>query len=131
MMKPAPQVGTGGAAMDDVYFAFDQYALSESSKATLRRNAEWLKARPGVNVKIEGHADERGPSAYNLKLGQKRADEAAKYLRSLGIESHRITTVSFGETRLADRAHNAVAWSKNRRDEFNSISADTFTLTPE
>ena len=128
MMKPSVEVRAGGAVMDNVYFALDQSALSEASKATLRRNADWLKTHPEFKVKIEGHADERGASKYNLALGKRRADAAAEYLRSLGVEPSRISTVSFGESSPVDPAHNEAAWSKNRRDEFSSVGADRFIV---
>lgn len=128
MMKPSTAVREGGPVMDNVYFAFDKSNLSEASKATLRRSADWLKTHPDFKVKIEGHADERGTSKYNLALGKRRAVAAAKYLQSLGVESHRISTVSFGESRPIDPAHNEAAWSKNRRDEFSSIGADRFIV---
>lgn len=55
---------------------------------------------------------------YNVALGQKRADEAAKYLINLGIEKERIKTISYGKERPLDPGHNETAWAKNRRDHF-------------
>jgi peptidoglycan-associated lipoprotein len=100
-----------------IYFAFDKSELTESARATLRQNANWLKANPDWGVVIEGHCDERGTIEYNLALGQRRASSVRDYLSSLGVESSRIRTVSFGEERPADPGHNEAAWAKNRRAE--------------
>jgi len=67
---------------------------------------------------IEGHCDERGTVEYNLALGQKRADEAAKFLIDLGIAKERITTISYGKERPLDPGHDETALAKNRRDHF-------------
>ena len=67
---------------------------------------------------IEGNCDERGTVEYNLALGQKRADEAAKYLADLGVAKERIKTISYGKERPLDPGHNEEAWAKNRRDHF-------------
>ena len=131
MMKPAPETRAGGPVMNSVYFGFDKHDLSESSKTTLQRHAEWLKANPEFRLKIEGHADERGTSKYNQALGKRRAEAAARYLEAQGIDSKRISTVSYGESHPVDPAHNEAAWSKNRRDEFNSVGVDKFILSPE
>jgi peptidoglycan-associated lipoprotein len=101
-----------------IYFAFDRADLTEESRATLRANAEWLKANPKYRIRIEGHCDERGTIEYNLALGQRRADAARDYLVSLGVDPGRLTTISYGEERPADPGHNEEAWAKNRRAEF-------------
>ena len=67
---------------------------------------------------VEGHCDERGTVEYNLALGQKRADEAAKYLADLGIEKERIKTISYGKEMPLVKESNEAAWAKNRRAHF-------------
>jgi peptidoglycan-associated lipoprotein len=101
-----------------VYFAYDSYDLSPTSLATLRENAEVLKAYPNFGLAIEGHCDERGTIDYNLALGEKRADSVRGYLASLGVERDRIRIITFGEERPVDAGHTEAAWSKNRRAEF-------------
>jgi len=61
--------------------------------------------------------DERGTREYNLALGQRRADGARKYLENLGMESARISTVSYGNERPRATGHNEAAWKQNRRDD--------------
>ena len=98
-----------------VYFGYDKDDLTEAARATLRQNANWLKANPQWNVILEGHCDERGTIEYNLALGQRRANAVRSYLASLGVEAARVRTVSYGEERPVDHGHNEAAWAKNRR----------------
>ena len=67
---------------------------------------------------IEGHADERGTRAYNLALGERRANAVKRYLNTLGVASDRVNTVSFGEERPAVTGSNKDAWAMNRRAQF-------------
>jgi len=102
-------------SLNDVYFDFDQYNLTSESKSTLDANARELKRVMDTNITIEGHCDERGTKAYNLALGDKRANAARDYLVALGVGSSRITTVSYGKERPFDAGHDDSAWAKNRR----------------
>lgn len=86
-------------AGDRVHYDFDKSSLSEESKATLVRQADWLQAHQQYNVLIEGHCDERGTREYNLGLGERRADAAARFLAEKGVEGNRIRTVSYGKDR--------------------------------
>jgi peptidoglycan-associated lipoprotein len=104
-----------------IYFDFDKSELKPAAQETLTEKASWLKANPDYNVRIAGHCDERGTNEYNLALGERRANSAAKYLIALGVGEDKISTVSYGEERPADPGHNEEAWEKNRRDEFSLI----------
>lgn len=105
--------------LKDINFAFDSYALDATSKTIINSDAQWLKANPNVKVQIEGHCDERGTSQYNMVLGANRARAAMEYLRSLGVDAARLSTVSYGKELPLDPRHNEEAWAKNRRDHFN------------
>ena len=83
--------------------------------AALTASAEWLKSHGQYGLLIEGHCDERGTEQYNLALGDKRANTAKEYLATLGVDTGRIRTVSYGEERPFDGGHDDAAWSKNRR----------------
>lgn len=100
---------------DRVFFGYDQIDLSPEARATLERQAAWLKQYPNVNITVEGHADERGTREYNLALGEKRASSTKSYLMSLGVDSNRINTISYGKERPAVPEASASAWSQNRR----------------
>lgn len=105
-----------------VYFDFDKFNLRSDAKAALDFNFDLLKKHTDVIIKIEGHCDERGTVEYNLSLGEKRARAAMDYLVGLGINSSRVTVISYGKERPVDPRHNEDAWAKNRRDEFRIIS---------
>jgi len=102
----------------DVYFDFDKYNLKPLAQTTLKNGAPAYLKYKDYKLVIEGHCDERGTAEYNLALGQKRADEAAKYLADLGIEKERIKTISYGKEMPLDKGHDEAAWAKNRRAHF-------------
>ena len=100
---------------DRVFFATNESILTTASRETLRAQAAWLRKNPGINVVLEGHADERGTREYNLALGERRANAAKDYLMTYGISSDRISVLSYGKERPVDSGSNPLAWSKNRR----------------
>jgi len=100
---------------DRVFFGFDQYSLTTDARATLDKQAVWLKKYPSVTIALEGHADERGTREYNLALGERRANAAKEYLVSLGVDAARIKTISYGKERPVALGHNEAAWTQNRR----------------
>ena len=73
----------------------------------------------GPKVEIQGHCDERGTNEYNLALGNRRADAALAYLKTLGVAGDRMSTISFGKEKPLCTESNEACWSKNRRDEFH------------
>ena len=102
----------------DVNFDFDRYDLRPDARAILDRKAAFLNANPSVRTQIEGHCDERGTEAYNLALGERRAESARQYLTTAGISAGRLATISYGKERPLDPGHNEAAWARNRRDHF-------------
>jgi peptidoglycan-associated lipoprotein len=117
MAADIAQLNTKGY-LKDAYFDYDQSDLREDARGSLSGNAEWLKRYPSIQVLIEGHCDERGTSAYNLALGDRRANAARDYLDSLGIASSRIRTVSYGKERPACTEASESCWQQNRRAHF-------------
>jgi len=103
--------------LSTIFFDLDSHTLTPEGKATLASNAEALRDHPEVTVRIEGHADERGSTQYNLALGDRRANSVKQYLTALGIGASRLEVVSYGEERPAVQGHDEAAWSKNRRVE--------------
>ena len=101
----------------DAFFNYDEATLDGAAQSALTASANWLKGRDGAgyNVLIEGHCDERGTEQYNLALGDRRANTARDYLVTLGVDSGRIRTVSYGEERPFDNGHDESAWAANRR----------------
>jgi peptidoglycan-associated lipoprotein len=86
-------------AGDRCFFAFDKSNLSPEAEATLTRQADWLKKHESRKVLIEGHCDERGTREYNLGLGERRADAAARFLTTHGVNGDRVRTISYGKDR--------------------------------
>ena len=116
--KPAINIPQEIKELADIHFDFDKYTLKDEARASLQKDAEWLAKNKDVKIVIEGNCDERGTAEYNLALGQRRAEAAAKYLIDMGIDAKRIKTVSYGLERPLDPRHNEEAWAKNRRDHF-------------
>ncbi len=104
--------------LETIYFAFDRDFLRAEAKATLRSNADTLRADEGMRIEIQGNCDERGSEEYNLALGMRRAETARRYIMDLGIDGSRLSTISFGEENPAVRGRNESAWAKNRRGDF-------------
>ena len=105
------------AGLEKIFFDFDSYTLSPQAREALVKNAEILKQQKSIKVRIEGNCDELGSDDYNLALGEKRAKAALKYLETLGIQSDRLSTISYGKEKPADPGHDDAARAKNRRDE--------------
>ena len=106
---------------EDIHFAFDSFLLEPEAERILGEKAAWLQDNANVGVQIEGHCDERGTSDYNLALGERRANAVQQYLTVLGIDSGRLSTISFGEEQPLDPGHDEAAWGLNRRAHFVTI----------
>src|SRR6266849_6695367 len=81
----------------DVFFEYDKSDLSDVARASLQKDADWMKRWMSTKITIEGHADSRGTNEYNLALGERRATAARDYMVSLGVVASRISVVSKGE----------------------------------
>jgi len=103
------------AGLQDVFFGYDQWALSDSGMEALNLDAQWLKDHPGAVMKVEGHCDERGTADYNIVLGEKRAKTARGYLIESGVASKQVAIVSYGKARpfCSDPAESC--YQQNRR----------------
>ena len=102
------------ASSSAVYFSYDNYNINSIGSEKIKSLASIVKEN-GLNVRVEGHCDERGTREYNLALGEKRANAIAELLIINGVSSSNISTVSYGEEKPASRGSNEKSWSKNRR----------------
>ena len=100
---------------DRVFFATNKSSLTTASRATLRKQATYLRKNKNLTVTIEGHADERGTREYNLALGERRANAARDYLMTYGISGKRISVISYGKEKPVNPKSSPLAWSQNRR----------------
>ncbi len=108
-------------ALQNIYFEFDKHELGPEALKQLSKTTAWLSSNPEAKISIEGHCDERGTVNYNNRLGLKRAESAKNYFIHSGIETERITVISFGKEKPVDIRHTDSAWTKNRRDEFKLV----------
>jgi peptidoglycan-associated lipoprotein len=99
----------------DVYFDYDESNLSDDTREKLSRNADLLKSNAQFSLTLEGHADSRGTSEYNLALGERRANAVKDYLKSLGVADTRMRTISYGKERPVCTEEVESCWSQNRR----------------
>jgi peptidoglycan-associated lipoprotein len=104
--------------LGDVLFDLDQSEIRADGRKVLQTNADWMKRWTGTQVMLEGHADSRGSSEYNLALGTRRANSVRDYLVSLGIPTTRVTVVSKGKEAPVCTEENEACWQQNRRGHF-------------
>ncbi len=115
---PPPQEFVPIARLADVHFDYDAHDIRPADLPILDENAVWLKANPSALVLIEGHAEERGTSEYNLGLGDLRAAAAMSYLIARGVPAARMVAISYGKERPVCTDHNEACWAQNRRAHF-------------
>ena len=111
----AEQVASVAAGLRDVFFTYDSFSITDDGRHALSGNAEWARSNPYAQLKIEGHCDERGTSAYNLVLGEKRAKAVRNYLVELGVVPTHLSVVSYGKERPFCTEHTESCYSQNRR----------------
>ncbi|MEK6725214.1 MAG: OmpA family protein [Deltaproteobacteria bacterium] len=104
--------------LEDIHFDFDMYEIKGNDKEILSALADVLLKKKDANLLLEGHADDRGNSAYNLALGERRAQSAKEYLVTLGVSAARISTTSYGQEKQVCTEPSEDCWWKNRRVHF-------------
>jgi peptidoglycan-associated lipoprotein len=113
---------------DMIFYEFDSDQLTTEAQDRLRDKASILRANPDVALRIEGHADERGSTEYNLALGQRRAESVRAFLGGYGVDAGRLSTISFGKERPLIDGSSESAWAQNRRAEFAVTAGDVSTV---
>ena len=112
-----------------VHFEYDEADITPEAERILRDKVDILRANADVRVRVEGHADERGSTEYNLALASRRAQSVKNFFTGFGLDEGRFETVSFGEERPLVNRSDEAAWAQNRRAEF-VITGGGATLTP-
>jgi peptidoglycan-associated lipoprotein len=105
-----------------IYFDYDQAELKPEFVDLLARHADQLSDSTGIQVRLEGHADERGSREYNIGLGERRSQTVRRILLANGISTDRLSTISFGEERPALAGSNEQSYAQNRRVEINYVN---------
>ncbi len=137
---PLDQSGAGGAGSDSastgqimdpfnpqsplaqqrsVYFEFDSYAIPEQYRSVVEMHSNYLTSHQGQKVRIEGNADARGGTEYNLALGQRRSDAVARMMTLLGVNANQIEAISFGKERPKALGNTEADYAENRRADIN------------
>lgn len=138
---PLDQSGAGGAAGSDsastgqimdpfnpqsplaqqrsVYFEFDSYTVPEQYRSVVEMHSRYLSSHPNQQVRVEGNADARGGTEYNLALGQRRSDAVARMMTLLGVNASQIEAISFGKERPKALGNTEADYAENRRADFN------------
>jgi len=98
-----------------VYFEFDSYVVPEQYRSLVEMHASYLRGNSQQTIRIEGNADARGGSEYNLALGQRRSDAVARMLTLLGVGANQIEAISFGKERLRALGTTEADHAENRR----------------
>ncbi len=97
-----------------VYFGFNSAEITDEARDNLLGQALYMKNHKDVKVQIAGNCDERGSSAYNLALGARRANAAKEVMVKDGVESKRISTISYGKERPFKKGTGESVWKWNR-----------------
>jgi len=103
------------AQQRSVYFEFDSYTVPEQYRGLVEMHAAYLRGNAGQTIRIEGNADARGGSEYNLALGQRRSDAVARMMTLLGVTADQIEAISFGKERLRALGNTEADHAENRR----------------
>lgn len=124
--------GSGGAGLggelDDpssplakrvIYFMYNSDEVMPEYKSVISTHANYLAAHPDQTATLEGHADERGSSEYNIALSEQRAKSVARMMNLQGVSDSQVQVVSFGEEKPSVSGHDESAWQQNRRVEIS------------
>ncbi|HEX8696526.1 MAG TPA: peptidoglycan-associated lipoprotein Pal [Longimicrobium sp.] len=117
------------ALTEIVFFDYDSDQITPEAERRLVLKAAVLRDNPTVRIRIEGHADQRGSTEYNLALGQRRAEAVRAFLANYGIDADRFATISYGKERPLVEGEGEESWSRNRRAEF-AITGGEITTVP-
>ena len=109
---------TGSVALHNVLFDTGKATLKPESAAALAPVGELLKNDAALKLEIQGHTDNVGQTAANLKLSQDRAAAVKTYLtQTFGIAAARLTTAGFGDTKPVAPNTAEAGRAQNRRVE--------------
>jgi len=97
-----------------VFFAFDSSVITEDARDNLLGQSLYMKNHKDTKIQISGNCDERGTTEYNLALGARRASAAKAVMVKDGIDSKRISTISYGKERPLKLGTGEEVWKWNR-----------------
>lgn len=106
-----------------IYFDFDKYNIRPDQVENVDYDANLFNEEEAreFKIRVEGNCDEWGTDEYNYALGLKRAKSVRDALAARGVDSNRMTLISYGESNPVCTEHNIPCWRKNRRVEFTLL----------
>ena len=112
-----PGQGDGPLSRLVIYFDFDRSEIRSDFNDLLQAHGAFLAENTDRQVRLEGHADERGSREYNIGLGEQRAQAVRRVLMLQGASADQLGTVSYGEERPAALGSDENSYGLNRRVE--------------
>lgn len=101
---------------DSVKFPVDGSQLSSEAETRLTDLATKLKGdNRNVYLEIQGHTDNTGTKALNMRLGEERAEAVRLFLNQQGVALNRMSTISYGDTSPVAPNANRAGRAQNRR----------------
>ncbi len=113
--KPTPAKSSMPSTLGSFYFDLDEAKIKPEHLTLLEQHAPKLAGNRKAVLRIEGHADERGPDGYNKALGMKRAESVKQALMGKGVKARQLKLVSHGKSRPKIAGHDESSWAENRR----------------
>jgi hypothetical protein len=109
--------------VNPIYYDLDKAVIRADAALELDKIVQVLQDNPEISIELGSHTDSRASASYNLKLSQRRADSAVKYIIDHGISANRIKAKGYGESQLINGCTDGVdcseeAHQENRRTEF-------------
>ncbi|NTW32080.1 MAG: OmpA family protein [Bacteroidetes bacterium] len=113
--------------IENIYYDYGKWDIKPASAVELNKIVKMMNDNPNIKIEMSSHTDSRSSSEFNDTLSQKRANAAAEYIISKGIESSRVKAFGYGETKLRNRCKDGVICTEaehalNRRTEFMVIN---------
>ncbi len=103
------------AQQRSVYFDFNSYVVPEQYRNLVEMHSSYLMSNGQQRIRIEGNADARGGSEYNLALGQRRSEAVARMMTLIGVSSSQVEAISFGKERPKAFGNTEADFAENRR----------------
>ena len=107
--------------LKNIYYEFDSAVLQKESTPELKRLIQLLKQNPGLHIMIEGHTDNTGDHAYNMKLSTLRAQSVYQYLINNNIANERLDYKGYGDQKPIADNETEIGKAQNRRTEIRFI----------
>lgn len=107
--------------LNNIFFDLGKWDLKEESTPELERLVEFLKKNNSTRIEISGHTDDIGNETDNLILSDNRAKSVSSYLIQKGINSSRILSKGYGESKPVVENTTEENRQQNRRVEFKIL----------